>query len=42
MFSKSTSLSGILIAGTMARIEADYDGPRVKRLIAGGGREDEE
>lgn len=26
----------------MARIEADYDGPRLKRLIAGGGREDEE
>jgi hypothetical protein len=27
---------------TMARFEADYDGPRLKRLIAGGGREDEE
>ncbi len=27
---------------TMARIEADYDGPRLKRLIAVGGREDEE
>lgn len=26
----------------IARIEADYDGPRLKRLIAGGGREDEE
>jgi hypothetical protein len=26
----------------MARIEADYDGPRLKRLIAGSGREDEE
>ncbi len=25
-----------------ARIEADYDGPRLKRLIAGGGRENEE
>ena len=26
----------------MTRIEADYDGPLLKRLIAGGGREDEE